>query len=207
MKANKRMNLFAGLLKQKTPQRSVKIEMGVHGYFSIAIAVLFVAIAIPSWRSHQTVLEELKSSQDKFNSEIESLIKSSEERAARRTAHKVAAKQMLEKQTKERELAGVSSRLDGTWTAILWKLVTFAEGIAVDRIDLGKKEPNAPQSGVAYNEKSVVLEGNAKSLETLTEWMEVLTHNLPNSNFVIDRHGVGDDKAYPVKFRLVARMQ
>lgn len=219
MKANKRMNLFAGLSeKQQTRSFNLKnVKLGVHAYFCLGVTAIFLGVGIPAYRAHKSETTELAEQVAKVESEIQEIVRQSEEQAEREKQLKIAAKKALEEGQKTREVATnvpvstTSSPMDGSWTAVIWKLVTFADGINVDKIELGRV-PVQPGTQIPEQvvdnpkEKKVTVEGSASSLSTLAGWMEVLTKNLPNSNFVVDRHGTGPDKAFPVTFRLVARV-
>lgn len=217
MKTNKRMNLFSGLVKSESPKLELKkIKVGVYTYFMAAGLILFCAVLIPKYFNFKKELKNLANERADLENQIAAKVKESEERAERIAQKKAAVAQALKDGNERAPAAVPSSSLDGTWTAILWKLITFADEVTVDKILMGSGDNAAPQNGPNFQNpadsmqgqdgKMVTLEGNASSLGSLTRWIELLSQNLPASVFSVEKQSVVNDKNFPITFKLVARV-
>jgi hypothetical protein len=203
------MNLFRELNQRSRPSFEFKrVQLGFHVYACIASLALFLFMQIPKYRAHKAFVADMTQKKEEFDVKLQELLQKADKIAESEKGLRIAAAKAMKDQEEaikdgqNRSVAVISSSLDGTWTAVMWKLITFAEAVLVQRIEMGGAGDGQSQNA----EKKVIIEGAAKDLAALTSWVESLSVNLPSSSFVVERHSVGTDKGFPVNFRLSARI-
>lgn len=208
---NRRINLFRQVLKSSvgataSPRKSFKLDrrLAIAG----GAAFLFVIGVVPDYYKTQRRALDHHVRSLEMEAQIVQFTVEAEEKA----------KQIAEKrkQDKERLAQGKTSNtvsrtpssmpspgLNETWTSILWKLTTFTPPqIVIDKMDLTKGAGASTEGSTIVRQAS--LEGQATSLAALQRWLEGISLNLPNSDFLLDRQQTGTG-AYPISFRVTAR--
>ena len=207
MKSSKRINLFSKLGAEQPRFALPKIHIGGHAWVSVAVILLFLILTISEQGRFRKQMTGFDGKKAEAVAEIDQLAREAGRVAEEERAMKMAiAQETLElRSTSEQQEPGrdpVSSGIDGSWTSVIWKLATFARDIIVQRIDLTNKE----KSEDVFAEKSILIEGQAGSLGALTNWIELLTRNLPQSSFVMEQQSNSDDKHFPVAFKITGRI-
>lgn len=96
--------------------------------------------------------------------------------------------------------------LDGTWASLMWKIaVSTGPGIIFVRVEMG--DPAAPpsQPGDKKAQRRIAVEGQARSVGALREWVESLVQGIPSYRFVMESQASDGEAPFPVRFRVAAK--
>lgn len=200
---NSRMNLFRELRNPTLKKKNVNLRLALQtasihtligaGMLSITVLGLFLHLI-----SYYRVVRETKKQVAETRKKMEQLTADSDRMTA-----EVKVKRNLAAAPSE-ELLSAENDLDGTWTSLIWKLAAYS-GMQVrfQKMVLGS---STAQAG-APSPKQVSIEGQAESVAAMRDWLSALLHHVPGYDFIMDYQGEAGDGAYPITFRVTARVK
>jgi len=183
----RRVNLF----RQIQEKQGKKISRARIVMIGLAIAIFFAGIGMGI--SHHN--KKVKAIQEKIaeaQKELEQIAKIKEE---------------LKKPSKEQKEFQEISLLDETWTSLMWKLSTFTgPKIIFKKIRFVRPAQSTQPGEKVVEKRQIFIEGDARSLPALKDWLSNLIVNIPNYSFFMDQQSSSFNAQFPIQFKVTANL-